>query len=361
MIRGSAIVYILGAVALITTAADDASGMAGRRGEGGRGGTKIGLGGKDVRVPVQAIRDSDARGAFTLGAGDYQRDLKVDGRERFYEVHVPTAYNRAKAAPLMLIFHGGGGYPGSIRYESGMDAVAEAHGFIVLYAAGTTDRKMLTDRLLIWNDGRGNVDGTSSDVDDVGFVAAVLDDAAKIFNIDAKRVYAAGFSNGAQLTYRLAKQLTSRLAAVATVAGHRPVDDGMIPPPPRPISIMQFSGQKDIGAPYEGGKPDFDAKFETLLLPVEDVIRSWVTFDGCPAAPAEVRRQGKAVMTRYGPGKQGTEVVLWTLEDGGHTWPGGNVLPSGSDPKSKWYQGAVNHDINAAEEMWKFFSRHQLD
>lgn len=294
---------------------------------------------------------------YMYGQGDYVRDLRFKLRKRFYEIHIPPQYDKSKPIPAVLLFHGGGGHPAAVRYETGMDSVADREGFIAIYPAGINNKLLLRDRLLLWNDGRPHKDGSYSKVDDVGFVNAVLDDASRLFSIDQRRVYAAGFSNGAQFTYRLANQLSNRIAAIAAVAGQRAVDE-LFSSPARPISIMQFSGLKDTVGPYYGGSPTFgEAEFKTNLKSITETIPSWVKFNGCPQEPSSVKRIGNAVETRYGPGKDNTEVILWTLEDGGHTWPGGKVMPNveklGLDK-----MGNVNQDINASDLIWDFFKRH---
>lgn len=310
---------------------------------------KWGLGGKDVRVPLQWIEAGS--GKFEHGAGDYGRNLEVGGMDRFYEMHVPKSYDPAKATPLVLVLHGGGSYPAAVRYESGMDMTADANGFIAVYPAGTGERTK--DRLLLWNDGREKKDGSRLQVDDVAYIRTVIDDVKKLFHVDQNRIYACGYSNGAQMTYVLAQKMSDRIAAIAAVAGQRPPDQNN-PPPPRPISVMQFSGKQDQIGPYAGGEPNFEAAFKTRLLPVAQTVRAWAAHDGITGEPAE-RKVGNAIETRYGPGRDGTEVVLWTLEDGGHTWPGGNVLPAVAEQL-----GPINHDVKAADLMWAFFSKHPL-
>jgi polyhydroxybutyrate depolymerase len=318
-----------------------------------------GLGGSDVRVPAIWIEgDTEGPGDYSLGSGEYGRVLVFEGRERFYKIHVPPKYDQSTPLPVVLVFHGGGGYPDAVRYESGMDSVADQKGFIVVYPAGTQSTQDYTDRLLIWNDGRPFYNGYYSTVDDVGFISAVLDDLSMWFRVDLKRTYASGFSNGAQFTYRLAKQLSNRIAAIAVVAGHRSANE-LFSPPPLPMPVIQFSGKQDLFAPYYGGSPQavsfFEIAFETVLKPVEETILSWVAFNQCYSKPVEVKRIGKAVKKRYGLCKTGAQVVLWTLEDGGHTWPGGKLLPAEITVGA----GNINTDISASPLMWEFFSKYR--
>lgn len=282
---------------------------------------------------------------------DFTRHLTTGGRQRFYELRVPASYvaNPNQPAPLVLCFHGGGSYPGGVRWESRFDEVAEANGFLVAYPGGTNRRWPRNKVALFWNDGRKYPDGSENTVDDVGFVGAILDDLRRAgYAFDSQRVYAAGYSNGAQFAYRLAQQMTAKLAAVACVAGQRGPAE-IFGNPPLPISVMQFSGWRDVIAPYNGGVPAIaDTEFVTDLQPAQDCARQWAEFNGCGAGTTTAVGQAtKTVATS----QAGTEVVFWTLKDGGHTWPGGNA--------ESWLLGPVNHDVDAAAEMWSFFSRHR--
>ena len=317
------------------------------------GQTKIGLGGKDVRVPLQWLTDVPAR-AEGLKTDDYGRKIDHGGLKRFYEMHVPSAKAPKEGYPVVLVFHGGGSYPAAVRYESRMDEVSDRHGFMVVYPAGTNRLRFPKDRLLTWNDGRAYSDGRPNKVDDVGYVSALLADLGKFVPIDPLRIYAADYSNGAQFTYRLVKQLPEPLAAIAAVAGQRGPDE-FFPPPKRPVSVMQIAGLQDQIGPYKGGSPARKVEFVTVLKPVPDVIQAWAAFDECPTQPAK-RTVKNAEELTYGPGREGSEVVLWTLKDGGHTWPQGNVMPAIAEEI-----GPVNRDIFAAEEVWKFFEKHPLD
>lgn len=294
---------------------------------------------------------------FILGPGNYVRNIQVEMTNRYYRIHVPPSYSKTNPVPVVLVFHGAGGYPNAIRYQTGMDVVSDENGFIVVYPAG--NKEMLADGLLRWNDGRNYKDGSPVYVDDVGFVVILLDDLERFFYIDTQRVYACGISNGALFAYHIVKQLPDRIAAIAAVAGQRGAFE-LSPPPSNPVPIMQFSGIEDIFSPYYGGYPYPGSEFyefENIFEPVEEVIQSWITFNGCPSEPAEVNRIGGAVQTVYGPCLDNVEVVLWTLEDGGHTWPGGNALPL--PPLFSALLGTINQDISASVLIWEFFKKFQ--
>lgn len=191
-------------------------------------------------------------------------------------------------------------------------------------------------------------------VDDVGFVRQLLDELARIVNVDPQRVYATGYSNGAMMSYRLASELSDRIAAIAPVAG--PMGTANCKPT-RPVPVIHFHGTNDRLAPFEGGVVSFGFT-QVDFYSVEHSIQTWVKANGCPEKPLVTDEPDKAddgmtVKRRvYGPGKQGAEVVLVIVEGGGHTWPG-------RAPRQR-VQGASTRDISANDLIWKFFQKHPL-
>lgn len=295
----------------------------------------------------------------TKSGETYGRKINCQEKERWYIFHLPKNKPASQAMPVVLLFHGGGGNPQSIRYESGMDQVSDKNGFLLVYPAGTNRNAWLKDRLLMWNDGRPYKDGSPNTTDDVSYVEAILADLKHNFSIDPKRIYVSGYSNGAQFAYRLAKRLSGRIAAIGAVAGQRPVNDRYDAPPKDAISVIQFSGTADPIAPYKGGSIPSQAAFKGDIEPVLDSVLSWVLFDQCLIPPKEKKRVGAAQMSRFTRGIEGSEVILWTLEGGGHTWPGGKVSP-GVEKLGMGTLGPINTDINASELMWAFFRNHAL-
>ncbi|MFH0947429.1 MAG: PHB depolymerase family esterase [Elusimicrobiota bacterium] len=280
-------------------------------------------------------------------AGDYRRHLEFDGRKRFYDLHIPQGYNKEKAMPVVLVFHGGGGNPVQQRNDSQMDKVSDAHGFIVVYPAGTGK---LEDKFLTFNSGNGFGYANKNNVDDVGWTKALLDDVETLCHTDKNRVYATGFSNGAFMCYRLAFELSDRIAAFAPVSGVLGVETSIYKLD-RPISIIHFHGLNDPNVAYHGGIGP--KAFEKIPRPsVSETIYFWTNHNGCPKKSIKESWVGKAVCTIYAPGREGSEVILWTLEDGGHAWPGGKS----SLPEKQ--VGKVNMDISASELIWQFFEKH---
>ena len=135
-----------------------------------------------------------------LGPGDHTRTLQGDGWQRSYLVHVPPQYDPKKPTPVVLVFHGGGSNAEQMVRFCGLNEKADQEGFIAVYPQGTGRFK----RLLTWNGGNCCGYAQSNKVDDLAFTRALLDDLAKVANVDAKRIYATGMSNGAIMCYPMA-------------------------------------------------------------------------------------------------------------------------------------------------------------
>lgn len=288
----------------------------------------------------------------TYAEGDYERYIpfKVGVRKymmRRYLIHVPAGYDDNTPVPVVLVLHGGGGDAGQMRWSSQMDKKADMAQFIAVYPEGTGPYKK---HLLTWNVGPGYGYAWENNIDDVSYIGKVLDDLGKLFRIDTKRIYATGLSNGAMLSYLLASDMPDRIAAIAPIGAALPPQYLDIK---RPISLIHFHGLKDEQFPFNGGagEPLFEGSDAiNTFEPVMDTINWYIANDGCPQEPLKTYSVGKAVCMVYGPGKDGSEVVLWTIEDGGHTWPGG---------RSKLKKlGKVSQDISANDLMWEFFVKH---
>lgn len=294
---------------------------------------------------------SAREGSFALGPGNYDRTIRVGGLERSYAVHVPGNYTASRATPVILNFHGGGGNPKSERKISMMDQASDRYGFIVVYPQGTGAKgRLINPHGYTWNAGTCCGWAMANHIDDVGYTNAMLDDLEKQFNIDKKRVFATGISNGAMMCYRLACELSNRIAAIAPISGTMGVIGCN---PPRPVSVMHFHGTADLFAPYAGGKGPRSLPGESFQS-VDQTIAFWLKRDNISGPPRIVKR-GQTSGSYYGPGADGTEVVLWSIQGGGHTWPGGRFGFLG-----KRFLGELTHDISANDLMWEFFQRHPM-
>ena len=277
------------------------------------------------------------------------RKIEVDGRTRSYVLHLPPQYKPEKPTPVVLVFHGAATNAHFIIHFSGMSKKADEAGFIAVYPNGTG----LANTLLTWNSGGLTHRKTEERPDDVKFVSQLLDDLANVVNVDSKRVYATGHSNGAMMCYRLAVELPSRIAAIAPVGGTMGID---LPKSQRPMPVIHFHGTLDKLVPWNGpkeGMPEF-LSFKS----VEDTIRIWATANGCPEEPVIEGMPDNAddgttvIRKKYGPGKDDTEVVLYAIQGGGHTWPG--------EKSPVAFLGKSTFDISANDLIWEFFQKHPM-
>ena len=144
-------------------------------------------------------------------------------------------------------FHGGGTNAKTMVRFCGLNETADRDGFLAVYPNGSGRNP----NLLTWNAGNCCAYAMRQNVDDVGFVGALLDDLSGFANVDPKRVFATGMSNGGMLAYRLASELSQRIASIASVSGPMGTDACR---PTRPVSVLHFHGTSDEFAPYAGGR-----------------------------------------------------------------------------------------------------------
>lgn len=283
-----------------------------------------------------------ARTPAVLSPGDATRTLTHAGRKRSYIVHVPPGYDPAGPTPVVLVFHSGGGNAENARMMTGFDAVADVEGFIVVYLNGTG---RLADRLLTWNDGRCCGYALEQNVDDVGFVRALLADLGTVVNVDARRIYATGMSNGAIMSYRLACELADVIAAIGPVAATQNVDTCA---PMRPVPVLHVHGDADGHAPCSGGIGE-ESLVGVQFNSVQDSVAFWAQHNGCAVTP-QITQTGSVRHTVYSDCRQNAAVELYTVVGGGHAWPGGEPGWRGGD--------GPTDELNASQAIWDFSTAH---
>jgi polyhydroxybutyrate depolymerase len=246
-----------------------------------------------------------------------------DGLVRTYRLYIPPGYDPDSIYPLVINMHGLGSNAFEQEVYTAFDSVADTAGIIVVYPNGINET---------WNI------STSTGTDDVGFISALIDTIDYQYNIDLDRVFATGISMGGFMSYRLACELSNRIAAIASVAGLQafyPCN------PARPVPVLQFHGTLDPVVPYSG---------------VPTTISNWVNYDLCPSDPTitelpDIDTSDNSTVTvyHYGPCEESTEVMLYTINGGEHTWPGATIII-----------GITNEDIKASNEIWNFFKKFTL-
>ncbi len=272
--------------------------------------------------------------------GDQQGEIIYQGQRRHFLVHIPEDYSGQKGLPLVIALHGGGGNPKAMAKLTGFSLLADEEGFVVVYPQAVNRH---------WNDGRGvkRFRSHREEIDDVGFISALIDTMVTRLAVDPERIYATGISNGGMMSLRLGCELSSRLAAIAAVAASMPEKLAKKVVPQAPLSVLLINGTQDPIVPYEGGGVGLFAK-RGRVLPVEKTVEFWVLFNRCKENPSDTLVADKVRRTVFAGGAEGTEVVLYTIADGGHIWPGG--------ARRHHRFGSYFGEINATRLIWDFFS-----
>lgn len=256
------------------------------------------------------------------------------GEQREYLLHVPRSLDRTRPSALVLSLHGAGGWPAMQRDVSRWNELADREGFIVVYPAG---RAGLGPR--VWH--------MESDRD-LQYIADLIDRLSAEYNIDPRRIYANGLSNGGGMSFALSCRMPARFAAIGMVGAALLLPSTWCRAA-EPVPMIAFHGLRDTTAPYHGGTSWMGPAVFHPFLPFG---AGWARRNRCAPQPQDVEVRDGVTRREYGDCANGATVVLYTLRDGGHTWPGGPQLP-------EWFLGKTITDFDATGEMWRFFQQHR--
>jgi polyhydroxybutyrate depolymerase len=261
-----------------------------------------------------------------------------DGILRNYRLYIPEMINPLNPAPLILNLHGYGS--NNIEQEAYADfrPIADTAGFILVHPNGTPDGS----NNLHWNT------FGSSNVDDVGFISALIDTISNSYNIDFNRVYSTGMSNGGFMSYSLACVLSHRIAAIASVTGTMITTTFNACDPQRPVPLMHIHGTADGTVPYNGN---------VFFVSVQSLLDYWVEHNNCSTTPVITEVPDidpddgcTAEHYLYTGGDLGSTVEHYKIIGGGHSWPGAPININ-----------ITNMDFSASQEIWRFFRQYNLD
>lgn len=285
--------------------------------------------------------------ATPLTPGDHSRYLYSGAEKRSYILHVPPGYDPKKPTPVVLALHGAAMNGSMMVWFTNLNKTADAKGFIAVYPSGTGPGPLRT-----WNAGGLISRLKGKKTDDVAFIGHLLDELESIANVDRNRIYACGMSNGGMMSYRLASEMSDRIAAIAAVSGTMAMD---LPEPPRAVPVLHFHGTSDGIVPY--GSPINLTPPVFQLLGAEDTVAYWAKRNGCEeeCQVDMLSREGdKRTVTRrtYPQKATAADVVLVVIDGGGHTWPGRQVPIA--------FLGRCARNISANELIWEFFEKHPL-
>ncbi len=311
----------------------------------------------DCSKPV----DGNAQNEYGL----FTKKIVVDGALRRYAIYIPKSLD-GSPCPIVFELHGGGVYIEDMTGESGHKTpyklwmpLAENEKFIVVYPEGLNGAYGKPT----WNDCRGDC-VVSSNADDVHFIETLIEKISERYSIDQSRIYVSGTSNGGFMALRLAVELSDKIAAVAAVAASMPAVSKCCSPQ-NPISVLFMNGTDDNHMPYNGGyisnppNPDHGSAEAT-----EDAVNFWVNFDETDTIPKtfvfpDLDSTDGGVVEKYDyiNGRDGTEVILYKVNGGGHSAPS---IKERYSSLFEEYFNKQNHDIEMTTEVWKFFKDKRL-
>lgn len=274
--------------------------------------------------------------------GTVKGAIDVGSRERTFVYHEPSSWSADQKWPLVVALHGRMGDGIGQEHLTHMSRVADREGFIVVYPDGFRRS---------WHDDRNYGPAAEHDIDDVAFISALIDRFVNEHSADPERVYVTGTSNGAFMSFKLACELSDKIAAVGPVVGLMPENAVTTCKPARPVPMMMFVGTEDPLVPYGGGDVADD---HGRALSAQDTRARWATLNGCDDVDFvqtidAVDDDTRVSEARHSHCKEEAEVVLFSVEGGGHTWPNGvQYLPAA-------VIGKTTRDVDASEELWSFF------
>ncbi len=261
------------------------------------------------------------------------KNFMYDGLNREYIEYVPSIYDSLSAVPLVICLHGLGDNMTNFT-GIGMNYVADTANFIVV-----TPQAISSPSGTAWNSGASYMGYVlNGDVDDAGFINALIDTVSASYNIDQTRVYATGFSMGGFMSNRLACELNNRIAAIASVSGT--IGTALTCNPGRAISVCHFHGTADQTVSYTANQYGNDP---------EDLVNFWVTNNNCDTTPVytdlpDIAADGYTIDHYvYQNGDDSTEVEFYKVNGGGHEW-----------------LSCPANDVSYTIEIWNFFNKHKL-
>jgi polyhydroxybutyrate depolymerase len=289
-------------------------------------------GAADAGTETTETTGSPGCGADAPAPGLQNRTLSFQEITRDYRLWIPEAYDPDTPAPLVFNLHGFTSNAVQQDEYTNLPATAGARGYVVVspqgLPIGTSPGGTSSGGANFWS--ATPTPGPEA-IDDVGYLAAVLDATERELCIDVDREFSAGMSNGAMMSVALGCAIPERIAAIAPVAGVNLVDCE----PDAPVSMITVHGTSDDLAVY-------DQSADPEGVPVVNRVTRWATASGCDAEPEVGESPGGVESRRWTGCPAGIAVELYTVVAGEHVWP----TSGRADP------------IDATETILDFFDDH---
>lgn len=295
---------------------------------------------------------SDYKEETVLANNDKAFTLEWKGRERTYFVHLPPKYKRTENMPILFHLHGGGGTAKKTPKLTfgAFNRLADREGFIVVYPQGVKKQ---------WNDGRkGDISvAHRENIDDVGFITQIVKVLNTNYKIDNDKIYTTGMSNGGFMSTRLLCERPDIFRGGAVLTAQIGEEFVSKCNPEQGVAVLVMNGTDDKIVPYNGGevKPFKWSKPRGVVLSTDDYVAMWQKRNDCKIKEEtqllpDLKDDGTTVeVTKYSDCKERGALVLYTINGGGHTWPGGKQY------LGERLIGKTSRDIVACNIIWDFF------
>ncbi|NAY93405.1 prolyl oligopeptidase family serine peptidase [Muricauda sp. JGD-17] len=279
--------------------------------------------------------------------------LEHQGNQREFILHIPQGYDGTEETPLVMVLHGGSGNAESVQGFTQMNPVSDQNGFLVVYPQGFGPASPGYS----WADGRAT-SATEMEVDDVGFIEKLVSELRSEYNVDSKKIYVCGFSNGGFMTQKLACELPDTFAGVGTLAATIGLDVLQNCSNAQSIPTIFMLGDADAFVPYDGGTV---ANNPTPVEGIETLVDYWVENNACATnEPAlklpntDTTDNSTVTLFKYTDCDCNADVSFYRINGGEHTWSGVENV------SYEEVAGETNEDINASSVLWSFFSQYEL-
>lgn len=291
----------------------------------------LALFGCKVAQPIKPIAK------IRMPSGEYA--LKHGGMVRKYYLHLPDGHEDEDNLPLVIALHGWPGSGRNLMENSGLNQKSDREKFIVIYPDGTSPSD---SPILNWNTGHCCGHASLKYVDDIGFFKELVVRMVSQHGAARDRVYAAGFSKGGMMAHRLACEAADIFAGIADISGALNVEPCM---PKKSVAVFISHGRSDHNVAYGNALP---AVLKPLAYnedrPVSYAVDVWLRHNNC--VHGGIRFRGKAEVQSFVCEESG--LMLATINDEGHTWPGGGENLFGTDKPTR--------DISVTDLMWEFWT-----
>jgi polyhydroxybutyrate depolymerase len=262
-------------------------------------------------------------GFFKIYAQRESIEFQNDSTKRYFRITLPSTYQKNIPIPMVIVLHDYSTNVDQTGLYTQMDQMAEDAGFITVYPEATINEQ----GYYIWNAGNKYEEWTKN-AKDVEFIQSLIGYLVDNYNINESKIFVAGYSNGAMMAYKLALELSDKIAGVACVSGPM-VEESVVPK--NPVPIMHIHGDADMIVPHTGTK-----QYGFQMVAVDEVIKKWLDWNDCSHVPAVLKYNRDVTALLW---KGVADVRLYLLHDVGHDWP--------TKKRCNW---------SAAEYIWEFFN-----